>query len=348
MNMGQTAFGQQDFGCAMETAFSALAEQMSTYADEWFCQPIRSLLEDLCQEQQQNKMGPIFCVSVSMLRSALLCGQPGYRIDVYGQDWFLYEHPLVSSFVPCPWLLPLWAKLVSHFQKILDQQEVQKYCSPLQAEQAAWQCTGPLFSIMGSLLKYLVRHVEKSECFHRLVKGNEFKIEFGEFLDWKLTLAAEYPEIDLFNSRGRRFPHRRFVNKVFDQKMFFKYDLKGATFQNCIFSNSKIQGTVLNDCSFEHCRFHNITFSNSFLAGAQFLGCTLEHVIFENVKASFIGMPPDKVDDWYRALVMDHTSIDHTHFTGCDLRGSQLDQCTTIYTTLENTLVENSDFSTLT
>lgn len=346
--MPKSVFEQQDFAQGSAIALSRLTELMSLNAEKWFSQPIIAFIGELCQRQSQDAMEPVSCISASMLRTALLHGKPGYRLDAYGQDWGLYERSLATAFVPCPWLSPLWEELVAYFQDILDHREIQKYCFPLQAGQAAWQCTGPIFSLMGALLKYLIASVKDAEELKKLVKGNDFKIEFGEFLDWKLILAAEYPETDIFNSRGRQFRHQRFCGKIFDKKRFYKFDLKGSTFQNCTFTDSIILETVLNDCIFEHCRFKNTTFSDVLLAGAQFQDCTLEHVDFDSVIASFAGLSPDKVDDWYRALYMIRTSTDHVHFSGCDLREGKMEQCTTVYTTLENTQVESSDFSILT
>lgn len=345
--MGKTIFNQQDFVGASEKFFSVAAEMLSIYAEEWFAKPMIAYLEELVQRQHQEELEPIFCISLSILRTSLLDGQPGYRIDGYGQDWALYDQPLYTRFVDCSWLSSWWTELTAYFQGILDQQEIQKYTSPLQAEQAAWKCTGPLFSMTGSLLKYLVQSVKKSEAYKKLVKGNEFKIEFGEYLDWKIILMTEYPEVDLFNSRGRRFPHRNFREKVFHHKKFYRYDLKGTEFFECEFTDSTIEETTLNDCVFERCRFKNVILSNSFLAGAQFRECTMENVTFKNVVASFYGIPSEKVDDWYRPLYMLYSSMDHVKFLECDLREGQMEQCTTTYTTLENTQVEASDFAIL-
>ena len=88
----------------------------------------------------------------------------------------------------------------------------------------------------------------------------------------------------------------------------------------------------------------NVIFTDVLLAGAQFRECTLENVVFERVIASIAGMAPEKMDDWYRALSMLLTSMEHVRFSDCDLRGGQMEQCTTTYTVMENTLAEASDF----
>ena len=90
-----------------------------------------------------------------------------------------------------------------------------------------------------------------------------------------------------------------------------------------------------------------LTQQDGLLAGAQFRECTLENVVFERVIASIAGMAPEKMDDWYRALSMLLTSMEHVRFSDCDLRGGQMEQCTTTYTVMENTLAEASDFAIL-
>lgn len=148
--------------------------------------------------------------------------------------------------------------------------------------------------MMGSLLKYHMAPIKDDRAFRALVKGDEFRIEFGEFLDWKIVLAAEYPEVDLFNSRGRQFPHRQFQDKIFRHKKFYKFNLKGSVFRNCEFSDSTLEEASLGDCLFEQCRFKNVIFTDVLLAGAQFRECTLENVVFERVIASISGMAPEK------------------------------------------------------
>lgn len=345
--MDNAGLKQQDYIDASETAFSTLSELLPAHAAEWFIGPIADFLKELCREQRQKGLEPVFCISASILRTSLLCGEPDYRLDAYGQDWPLYDRPLLTRFITCPWLVPIWSELIAHFQAALDRQEIQKFCYPLIADQAAWKCTGPLFSIMGSFLKYLSAPIKEEQAFQDLVKGNEFRIEFGEFLDWKIILAAEYPEVDIFNNRGHQFPHHQFLHKVFHQKKFYRFDLKGAIFRGCKFSDSMMEESIFNDCLFEQCIFKNIMFTNVLLAGAQFRECTLDGVVFENVIASFAGIPAEKVDDWYRVLSMSHTSMERVCFSNCDLRGSQLEQCTTTHTTLENTATDDSDFSIL-
>ena len=103
----------------------------------------------------------------------------------------------------------------------------------------------------------------------------------------------------------------------------------------------------MNDCVFKRCKFTDVTFQDSFLAGARFEECTLENSSFQKVIACFEGLPPEKADDWYCSLLLFHTSINHVAFCECDLRGALMEQCTTTFTTLENTLTDLSDFSVL-
>ena len=105
--MDNTVLKQQDFADAAGTAVTMLVERLSVHAEEWFVVPLSGFLKELCQKQRQGGIEPVFCVSISVLRTALLCGKPGYRLDAYGQDWPLYDRPLTTRFVECPWLTPL-------------------------------------------------------------------------------------------------------------------------------------------------------------------------------------------------------------------------------------------------
>ena len=345
--MDETIFNQTVFSHASEKMISELTELLSDYAEDFFFSPVENFMNELCEKQRQEKLEPISCISLSMLRTALANEECGYRIDAYGEDWLLYERPLSTVFIACDWFLPVWKALLNYFEGILKNQEIQKNCFPLQAEQAAWKCIGPAWSFMGSLLKYSLETINKTESYKKLIKGNEFHIEFGEFLDWKVFLSAEYPEIDIFNSRGRQFAHHRFTQKLFQKKRFFRLNLKGCVFCDCEFKNCSIEQSVMNDCVFKRCKFTDVTFQDSFLAGARFEECTLENSSFQKVIACFEGLPPEKADDWYCSLLLFHTSINHVAFCECDLRGALMEQCTTTFTTLENTLTDLSDFSVL-
>ena len=89
--MDNTVLKQQDFADAAGTAVTMLVERLSVHAEEWFVVPLSGFLKELCQKQRQGGIEPVFCVSISVLRTALLCGKPGYRLDAYGQDWPLYD-----------------------------------------------------------------------------------------------------------------------------------------------------------------------------------------------------------------------------------------------------------------
>ena len=75
--MDNTVLKQQDFADAAGTAITMLVERLSVHAEEWFVVPLSGFLKELCQKQRQGGIEPVFCVSISVLRTALLCGKPG-------------------------------------------------------------------------------------------------------------------------------------------------------------------------------------------------------------------------------------------------------------------------------
>lgn len=304
-------------------------------------------IQELITLQHEQDMEPVFCISISFLNTSLMLNSPTYRIDAYGQDWMLYTRPIATKYVPCEWFQPIWNNMVSSFQKVLDGQVIQKYCSPLQAEQAAWKCVGPLVSMMGSLLKYCLADMKENKEYKKLVKGSEFRIEFGEFWDWKLVLLGEYPEVDIFNTMGKMFPHRSFSNKLFENKIFSGLNLKGCVFQDCEFINCKFLDCVLADCKFENSRFIDTYLAMCLLAGAQFNNCTLEHMTIQKVTGSFDGIPLKNRNDWYMPMVMTHTSLQHVDFISCFLSDCVLEQCTTVYVSVKDSETERSDFTML-
>lgn len=340
-------FTPPDMGRIAGDALIKISNMLLEGVDNWFISPLVRYMGSLAQLQKKKQIGPVSCISISFLNTALQCGEPAYRVDAYGEDWMLYEHSLYTQHIDCSWFLPIWKKLLEDFQSILDSQAIQKYCSPLQAEQAAWKCIGPLISMMGSYLKYLFYGFQEKEEYQRVVKGDDFQLEFGEFFDWKVVLIGEHQEVDIFNSSGRLFSHRRFHKKCFDQKNFAKLDLKGCKFEACKFQKCRFSDAVLNDCIFENCEFTDTFFSKCLLAGAEFNNNTINHTKFEGVIAAFEGIPQRQVDDWYRPMQMLHTSINHVEFVDCFLNDCILQQCTTTFTMVVSSAVENSDFAIL-
>lgn len=308
---------------------------------------VLDFIQELNLAQHEQNMEPIFCVSISFLRTALMLGKPACRIDAYGQDWTLYNRPIATKYIQCKWFLPIWLNLVADFQEILDGQAIKKYCNPLQAEQTAQKCVGPLICMMASLLKYRLADIKGNKELRKLIKGAEFKIEFGEYWDWKLTLFGEYPEVDIFNTMGKRFPYRSFQSKLFESKSFSKYDLKGCTFQDCEFKNCKFSDCVLADCKFTNCRFSNVDMSMCLLAGAQFINSTLEHMTLQRITAAFYGISPEDCNDWYPPMLMSYTSLEQVVFISCFLSDCILEHCTTVHVSVKESETDRSDFAIL-
>lgn len=341
-------FQQKDIERASDTALRAIIFQLTDGAQGLsLLNSTLEFIQELTGLQHEQDMDPVFCVSISFLNTSLMLDKPTYRIDAYGPDWMLYTRPIITRYVPCEWFLPIWKDMVVSFQKVLDSQKVQKYCNSLQAEQAAWKCVGPLVSMMGSLLKYCFTDMRETKEYKKLVKGSEFRLEFGEYWDWKLMLLGEYPEVDIFNTMGKRFPHRLFSKKLFENKNFSGFDLKGCTFLDCEFKNCRFSDCVLADCKFDNCRFADTDLALCLLAGTQFNNCTLEHMTIQKATGSFDGIPLKKRNDWYMPMAMTYTSLNQVDFISCFLSDCTLEQCTTVYVSVKDSETERSDFAIL-
>lgn len=346
-NMRAPVFTQEEYSHIFSETMDSMCRLLSEQWQSFFLSPLSSHIDRLYLLQQQGQMAPVYCTSMSFLNTALACGTPACRIDTYGEDWLVYQDPLLTTYVEWPEFRPLWEQMLDRFQKILNSRIVQKYCSPLQASQAAWECIGPLLSMAASLLKYQVDGLAESSSYKSLIKGDGFRLEFGEYLDWKIVLMAERLEVDLFNTPGRNHQFRRFKDKVFDGKRFTQFNLDHCVFQDCEFRNCSFVETSLADSQFKNCRFKDISLEKCRMAGARIVGSTILNTSFSEIIASFEGMKGTTTTNWFRPMSMDHTSLDHVQFTNCFLEDCILEQCTTTFVTVSKCQTDHSDFAIL-
>lgn len=346
-SMRSPVFTQEEYSEVFSDTMASLCQLLSEQWHNLFLAPLSTHIDRLYLLQQQGQIGPVYCISMSFLNTALACGAPGCRIDTYGKDWLIYENPLLTTYIEWPEFIPLWEQLLGKFQTILDGRTVQKYCSPLQASQAAWECIGPLLSMAASLLKYQVDGLAESSSYRSLIKGDGFRLEFGEYLDWKIILMAERMEVDLFNTAGRNHQFRRFKGKVFEGKRFIQFNLDHCVFQDCEFRDCTFTETSLADSQFKNCRFRNISMENCQMPGARIITSTILDTSFSGVAASFDGLKNPSPASWFRPMSMDHTSLDHVQFTNCFLEDCILEQCTTTFVTVCECQTGHSDFAVL-
>jgi len=343
--MQNTVFNQSEYSQVFSETLTELCSQLPTLWQDHFIAPLSDFLSHLCDLQKQNKIGPIFCVSMSFLNTALMNGSPACRIDAYGADGGLYDHSVLTKVVDWPFFSVAWNQLSAGFRELPDTRESQSYYRPLQAKQAAWNCIGPILSMVSALLKYEVDDIPQTSMYKGLVKGDEFRIEFGEFWDWKVTLLAERQEVDLFNYQSRKHSFRAFQNKVFENKQFVGFDLSHCRFLDCEFRNCEFSGTNLNDCNFINCKFFDTFIKKCTTAGTCFSASTLTNVAFHEVTASFDGLSESAQDCWYRPMSMIKTSLEHVDFANCFLADGILSQCTSTYVTISESNTERSDFA---
>ncbi len=346
-NMRAPVFTQEEFSNIFSATMDSLCQLLSEQWQNFFLSPLSSHIDRLYLLQQQGQIEPVYCTSMSFLNTALACGTPACRIDTYGEDWLIYQNPLLTTYVEWPEFGPLWEKMLDRFQKVLSNRDVQKYCSPLQANQAAWECIGPLLSMAASLLKYQVDGLAETSSYKSLIKGDGFRLEFGEYLDWKIVLMAERLEVDLFNTPGRSHQFRRFKDKVFDGKRFTQFNLDHCIFQDCEFQNCSFVETSLADSQFKNCRFKDNSFEKCQMAGTRIVSSTILGTSFSDVVASFEGLKGTPPTSWFRPMSMDHTSLDHVQFTNCFLEDCILEQCTTTFVSVSKCQTGHSDFAIL-
>lgn len=346
-NVRAPIFTQEEYSEIFSETMANLCQLLSEQQYNLILNPLSTHIDRLYLLQQQGQMEPVYCTSMSFLNTALACGGPACRIDTYGEDWLVYQNPLLTTYIEWPEFAPLWEHMLDRFQEVLNGRSIQKYCSPLQASQAAWKCIGPLLSMTASLLKYQIDELAESSSLKSLIKGDGFRVEFGEYLDWKIILLAERQEVDLFNTAGRNHKFRCFKDKVFEGKKFVEFDLEHCVFQDCEFQNCSFVETNLADGQFKNCRLNNVTIEKCWMQGARIVGSTILNTSFSEVIASFEGLKDTSPTSWFRPMSMDHTSLDHVQFTNCFLEDCILEQCTTTFVTVSTCQTGHSDFAIL-
>ena len=341
--MGDTnLFSHEEYALALKQFIEDIFDNFDGIADTYIIPGIIDYCGKL--KAAQESIGTVHCISISFMNTGLYFNRPYFQIDAYGEDWRLYLRSLYTDVVSCDWLLPYWQKFKTSLASLAATHEVKKDQTDLQIEQAAWSGIGPAISMVASLLKYRVNAVENSPEYKQLQKYLPFRLEIGEYLDWKLPLIVQSDAVDIFISFGTNYAYYTFKKKVYKAKAFTKLNLTHAIFMDCDFDNSAFSGCTLNDCVFKNCTFGSVRFDDCLLPGCSFEHCRLSQTAFVGCIGSTVEMEPTKIVDYYRPFHIRDSSCHQVSFEDCGLAYCGIVNCTTTYVSVENCRTDSSLF----
>lgn len=229
---------------------------------------------------------------------------------------------------------------------LADMHEVKKDQTTLQIEQTTWKGIGPAISMVASLLKYRVTPIAESMAYQHVRKTLPFRLEIGEYLDWKLPLIVLKEEVDIFNSFGTNYAYFTFNNKVYKGKKFTKLNLTHTTFEDCTFDESVFTSCTLSDCIFRNCSFSGVRIEDCLLPGSAIESCKLSHTSFVDCIGSTAEIDPPQIKDFYLPFCVRDSSCHLVSFENCGLSYCGIVNCTTTYVTVKNCRTESSLFET--
>lgn len=156
-------------------------------ADQAFLSLWDDYLIQVGQAQQQGQKSAITAIMVSWLRSEIVIGSHGYRVDAYGKEWFV-------DFQECSqnWLLDFiwhyWQEDVAYLeQSMLKNHHLPKIFDyefdyiKLDYAQAYHNLTKMYFISQ-------IEQIRQLASFQTLIKEDDFAIYFGEYLDQAETI----------------------------------------------------------------------------------------------------------------------------------------------------------------
>lgn len=336
----------EEYTSALKQFIEDIFDNFEEVADTYIIPSVIEYCGKLKELQRNESVGTVHCISMSFMNTALYFDRPCFQVEAYGEDWRLYLSPLFTDEIRCDWILPYWMKFRATLTQLADMHEVKKDQTTSQIEQTAWRGIGPAISMVASLLKYRVRPIAESMAYQHVRKALPFRLEIGEYLDWKLPLIALQEEIDIFNSFGTNYAYFTFNKKVYKGKMFTKLNLTHAVFENCAFDESVFTSCTLNDCIFRNCTFTGVRIENCLLPGSAIENCKLSHTSFINCIGSTAEMDPKQIKDFYLPFCVRDSSCHQVSFENCGLSYCGIVNCTTTYVTVTNCRTESSLFET--
>ena len=98
-NIKNIPFSTEELSGVMANVWPKLLDLFQETQGTLFVRPLSGYFEHLLSRQKNEKLEPIYCVSISFLDTALMMGRPMCRIDAYGEEWMLYLSPLDTQCV---------------------------------------------------------------------------------------------------------------------------------------------------------------------------------------------------------------------------------------------------------
>ena len=252
---------------------------------------------------QQSEENICSYMSVSLMNTSVLEGEPKFQVDFYNQEW-VYGESFCRYKFSADFLFKYWKDFVFEVQD--DNFYLRSNFGKAEIQSLFFGTVDKLAFMFACFTKYFAYQLSYSNEFDDIKRTESFYLTCGVYLDWQNRVAADLPEIDLLNPEAnQQTTYRPYNNKILRGKSFHDIDLQSGNFENCLFHNFTFENVSLVDAIFLQCRFISVTFQNVKFAGCTFFECYLKDCTFKNCSSDSADVRENN-DEYFAPMLLYH------------------------------------------
>lgn len=267
----------------LETEFLKLvAQDLSAEISEIrkFCLQEWRLAISHANEIQRQENQICAYMSISLLNTSVILGEPTLQVDFYNAEW-VYGEPWARHRMRADFLFRRWQDF--KFAALDDRFYVRSKISRVEIKALFCGTLDKLIFLFTCYVKYFAARLEYYNEFDDLAKAENFYVTCGTYLDWQNRVFAIVPEIDLLNLDSNvDTTFRPVKKKIYRQKKFIGLNLRSCRFEDCIFDRFTFEHLNLADAFFLRCRFIATKFIGVKMAGCDFFECYFKNCEFQD------------------------------------------------------------------
>lgn len=332
--------------CYLPAGSAAMNRFMASYADhaeeihKTIIGQFDAFARCIVRLQERKLMDAVHSVAVSFPYSSLMCDSPCVIFEVY-PDFPFFASKLVREVFSAPWIFPNWNEFYEDILSCTQKLGLGTVIRPPYIKSSMWDVARYVLHFVSTFVKTNMADVEQLSSFKAMRKADEFRITFGEYMDWQRLIYAQLPDIDIFNCEEHEpLAFRRFRSAVYENKTFDSLQLDDTRFEFCIFRNCSFKNSKLRDAKFDGCDFENCRFEQVRLDGARFSGSKLKDVEMCEIKTNCMIPDPDTILGGFTTTDFLNCFFENISIKKSDCSASQFQGCQA-----RNFTAETSDLS---
>ncbi|MEG0260439.1 MAG: pentapeptide repeat-containing protein [Lysinibacillus sp.] len=291
------------------------------------------LFANIKTQQEQDRLGPVAFIHLSLLRTSLLENKFTYLLEAYGETWY-YDWVECTAHYEADWLSEAFIDL----QKTLEKERKPYFIIQAADVRGIIQQTVILFhQYIIQLVRYLFRYQKENVPKIDFQRAPCFRLRVGEYKGFSEDVVIiderEREEKNLLSrlekkEEGKSYTFENFSNLQLQQNDLNKIDFSYANFDGSDLVGASLKQSVCIGTSFVDCQLANVDFSYATIQDADFRNANLAGANFSHTQRKTLSLSEGEVACYlgtdFRNANLENAKFEFAQIVGANFTGANL------------------------